>query len=133
MMPMKRAMAIVLHLLFLVIPTSGEAQKQSSSYTKEEVDVRINELRSLYNTQFVPRSEIDARFNKLQSLIERNEMRTEQQVESIRQSLGALRSDITQLIDRNEQIAQQRVQGITEKLTDFARSNALSSFLGPDS
>src|ERR1700726_192332 len=94
-----KGIALAILLLFVALPSIGRAREQST-YTKDQVDARINELRSLYNSQFVPRSEIDTKLNAFQSdmkqLIDRNERLDEQRALSVKQSVDTLQSEIKQ-------------------------------------
>jgi hypothetical protein len=96
--------AIVILLLFVALPSIGRARERpTATYTKDQIDARISELRSLYNSQFVPRSEIEGKLN-------------------------ALQSDMKQLIDRNELIDQQRGQEIVQSEKDLERSTKAPNY-----
>jgi hypothetical protein len=129
-----RGIAVAILLLFVALPSIGRAREQSTStYTKDQVDARISELRSLYNSQFVPRSEFDTKLNAFQSdmkqLIDRNERLDEQRALSVKQSVDTLQSEIKQ----NEQIDQQRGHAIVENMKDLERTKAPAyySLVGP--
>jgi hypothetical protein len=97
-------MALV--FLFIVVPFFANAQDRlSETYTKDEVDAKIGEVRSLCNAQSVSKAEIDTKFNALQSelkqLINGNERLNERVAASFEQRLDTLRADIVRP-DRNE-------------------------------
>ena len=127
----KTRVKMLLIMLLLAVPGAVKAQDQSSpTYTKSEIDAKLNELRALL-AQTATRSDLDARFTALRSALDHDASEADQHLEATRQSLDTFRSNISQTVDSNEKTDQQRALKMMDDVAAFEHSDELYNYIGP--
>jgi uncharacterized membrane-anchored protein YhcB (DUF1043 family) len=122
---------MLLIALFVAVPSAVKAQAQSSpTYTKSEVDAKINELRVLLSGT-ATKSDLDTRLSTLRSTLDQDAQQADQHLEATRKSLDAVGSNLNQLVDHNEQEDQQRAMKIMEDVAAFKYLDQVSAYFGP--
>ena len=121
-------MIVTIFLATLMLPSLSWARSSTSTYTKNEIEAKFNELRTFYEARTAPQSEIASRFDtleaKLKQLIDANEGLANE-----RGLLSRQVEDLQAQVKQNEQAEWDRNQLFVETLKSIQASSAFSWLL----
>ena len=114
---------VTIFLATLMLPSLSWARSSTSTYTKNEIEAKFNELRTFYEARTAPQSEIASRFDtleaKLKQLIDTNEGLANE-----RGLLSRQVEDLQAQVKQNEQAEWDRNQLFVETLKSIQASSA---------